>query len=200
MTTDPETLAVYQARADEYASCFTTEKPDRALLEFMAALPTGACVLDLGCGPGGAAVKLMAAGVEVEAMDATQAMVDIAASHGVNARLGTFDDMNAVARYDGIWANFSLLHAPRAALPRHIAAIRTALKPGGHFHIGMKLGDGEKRDHLGRKYTFVSREEIIELLATEGMEPVWENSFVEKGMAGTADPGITLLAKVSGND
>ena len=200
MTADSETLAVYQARAAEYAACFASEAPDRALSKFMAALPPGGPVLDLGCGPGGAAVALMAAGFDVEAMDAAQAMVDIAVSHGVRAGLGTFEDVTATARYDGVWANFSLLHAPRAALPRHIAAIRRALKPGGHFHIGMKLGQGETRDRLGRKYTFVTREELGDLLAGAGMVPVWENSFVEKGLAGTNDPGITLLARASADD
>lgn len=197
MTSDAETLKVYEDRAQDYATCFTSDKPDRALLQFLQAMPKGGRVFDLGCGPGNAALTMMNAGLQVEALDATPAMVALARDQGVDARLGTFDDLKADARYDGVWANFSLLHAPRADLPRHLAAIRKALKPGGHFHIGMKLGDGEKRDHLGRKYTFVTRDELGSLLSGVGMTPVWENSFVEKGLAGTADPGITLLARVN---
>jgi SAM-dependent methyltransferase len=96
-------------------------------------------------------------------------MVQMAAQHvGVTAWQATFDDIDASDTYDGIWANFSLLHAPRSDMPRHLAALHKALKPGGVFFIGLKLGAGEARDKIGRLYTYYSQEELDKLLQDAG--------------------------------
>ena len=58
MTVDPETIAVYDARARDYADMFDTENSGRHLRAFRETLPDGARVLDLGCGPGNTAAIL----------------------------------------------------------------------------------------------------------------------------------------------
>ncbi|MCR8824956.1 class I SAM-dependent methyltransferase [Pseudosulfitobacter koreensis] len=161
---DKATLDVYAAQAGEYAAMNDREDPQ--LTDFMAALGKGR-VLDLGCGPGRAAGRMAQAGFDVVAMDAVPEMVAMAAKHpGVTARLGTFD--NITGTYDGIWANFSLLHAPRADMPRHLATIKAALRSGGLFHIGMKLGTGSARDSIGRLYTYYTEAELTGLLTDAG--------------------------------
>ena len=51
---------------------------------------------------------MLDAGFVVDAVDASDAMVRVAAQvNNVTVRLGTFDDITQVADYDGIWANFS---------------------------------------------------------------------------------------------
>ncbi|MCV6592465.1 MAG: class I SAM-dependent methyltransferase, partial [Silicimonas sp.] len=72
---DRETLDVYDQRAAEYATHFTADGASKHLSAFIAALPEGARVLDLGCGPGTAARKMAAAGLKVEAWDASAEMV-----------------------------------------------------------------------------------------------------------------------------
>jgi hypothetical protein len=114
--------------------------------------------------------------------------------NGVTARQGTFDDLDAVDAYDGVWANFSLLHAPREKLPLHLAAIVRALRAGGVFHIGMKTGAGTTRDHLERKYTFVSETELRDLLTDAGLEIVAQDVGHEVGLAGTDDWWIVVTA------
>ncbi len=198
MSVDKRTIAVYRDRAAEYVSRFGDEDaPSASLQRFAGALPPGGRILDLGCGPGTSAVHFAAQGFEVEAIDATQEMVDIARQRGVAARLGTFDDLDADTEYDGVWANFSLLHAPRADLPRHFAAIARALKPGGALHVGMKLGDGAARDRLDRLYTYVTRDELAGLLTNAGFVLVAEKTFEEAGLAGPVEPGIVMLARRS---
>ncbi len=196
MTADRRTIAVYDAKAGDYANRFAQGKPDRHLQAFMAMLPEGARVLDLGCGPANASAFLRAAGMRPDPVDASPAMVALANErHDIGARLATFDDIDAVAEYDGVWANFSLLHADRADLPRHLAALHRALKPGGHFHIGMKTGTGAARDALDRFYTFVTRDELMELVRDAGFTVVSEHEGVERGLAGTLDPFLILLAR-----
>ena len=138
---------------------------------------------------------MAAAGLIVEATDACPEMVALADAHeGVAARVASFDDISGTVEYDGIWANFSLLHAPRADLPRHLAALRRALKPGGRFHIGMKTGTGEERDSLGRHYTYVTAEELQQLLIEAGFTPLSSSTGRDVGLSGEVSDWVTIAA------
>lgn len=194
---DTETMAFYDRAATDYADRFKgTGRPDQDLLAFMDALTPGATVLDLGCGPGQAAALLARAGFAVEATDASAGMVRTARErYGVEARQATFDDLDAEGRFDGIWANFCLLHAARTAFPGHLARIYRALKPGGVLHLGMKTGTGEARDKLGRFYTFYTAGELTGHLVAAGFEVTGTREFESPGMAGDLSPGIAILAR-----
>ncbi|MEP3345834.1 MAG: class I SAM-dependent methyltransferase [Litoreibacter sp.] len=163
---DKETLAVYAAKAEDYANLVSHTAPDDDLRAFLDLVATGGRVLDLGCGPGNSARMMQDAGLVVDASDASPEMIAIAkARHNIDARLESFDDLTARDCYDGIWANFSLLHAPRADMPRHLRSIHRALKSRGVLHLGLKTGDTEGRDEVGRFYTYYSETEIRGLLS-----------------------------------
>ena len=194
--TDARTIGVYDARAADYAQ-LDLGQPRPSLRAFIAAMPQGGLVCDLGCGPGISAFHMQAAGLRVDALDASAAMVDIARARGVPACIATFDDLDGEACYDGVWANFSLLHAAPDDLPRHIAAIARALLPGGLLHIAMKTGTGCRRDALDRLYTYVTQEDLTALLTEAGLTPVSVRSGVDKGLAGTDDPFIVIQARTT---
>jgi hypothetical protein len=139
---------------------------------------------------------MAAAGHSVLATDASAEMIRIAEGlPGVVTRQESFDDIAGDAIYDGVWANFSLLHADRSDIPRHLADIARALKPGGLFHIGMKLGSGMARDGIGRRYTYVSEDELRGLLQKAGLTPLRRWDGVDPGLAGTHDPWIAMQAR-----
>lgn len=191
MGADPETLAVYDARSGDYArmaSAWATPGLDA----FVSALPRPGHVLDLGCGPGLDARAMIDAGLAVDAVDASAAMVKAAREIGVPARQATFDEIDATAAYDGIWANFSLLHAPRSAFSDHLAALARALKPAGLLHIGMKLGQGEGRDALGRFYTYYDEDDLVRHLTMSGFTPRARFKGMGKGLSGEQSPWIWL--------
>ncbi len=189
---DPETLSVYARKAAEYAQRFgANRKSDEPRDTFIALVAPGGRVLDLGCGPGTSAAALAHAGLSVEAWDAVPEMVALAGQHeGVTAKQAVFSDLHAQKRYHGIWANFSLLHAPLANLPTHLAAISTALKPGGIFHIGMKTGEGEARDALGRRYSYVEPDHLRSLLREAGLEPTQNWTGQSPGLDGVDAPWV----------
>lgn len=189
---DPKTLAAYQTRAAAYAALGVTPTQEMALQRFMAALPQQSYILDLGCGPGLHARAMLDQGHRVDAIDATQAFVDTARSAGVSARLATFDDITARATYNGIWASFSLLHAPRTQVPDYVKALARALKPGGVFFLGMKTGTGEDRDDIGRHYCYFTPTELEAMLRDAGLTVTARVDGREPGFAGTIDP-FTLL-------
>ena len=194
---DQQTIAVYDLRADEYAKAFTKAETAPALLRFIDRLPKQARVLDLGCGPGTHAAIMTANGFEVTATDASAAMVELARSRSkADVRQAEFGDLSDEQIYNAVWANFSLLHAPRSAFPVHLKQIAAALKAKGIFHIGMKTGEGERRDHLGRIYTFYSPEELRGLLQVAGFVVLEENTGEGVGLAGTIDPWIEIVAQL----
>lgn len=193
---DPQTLAIYSARASDYSEIHHGDDTDRRLSAFIALLPDGGTALDLGCGPGWAAARMRDAGLKVTAMDACPEMAEVAAArHGLQVRVAPFTALDEVAAYDGVWAHFSLLHAPRASLPDHFAALHRALRPGGHLLVAMKLGTGEGRDRLGRLYTYVGADELRGLLRTAGFTVTAEEIARTMGFDGTPGESAFLTAR-----
>ena len=190
---DEATVAVYQARVADYVRM--VGPPDADIRAFAEALGPGGRALDLGCGPGTAAARMVALGLELEAWDATPAMVETARAAGVDARVALFEDLDAEGAFDGIWASFSLLHAPKADLPGLLARVGRALRPGGTLYLGMKTGTGERRDGLGRFYAFWTVEELTRLLAGAGMTVTAIREGEEAGLAGSVDPFAILWAR-----
>lgn len=193
---DKSTLDVYDQRASDYATHFGSTKPSKSLTRFMDYLPKGAKVLDLGCGPGDSAALMRDAGFVVDAVDASAGMIEQANTrYDLKATQATFDDLDAIDAYDGIWANFSLLHARKADFPRYLTAIHTALVSGGIFHIGTKLktDQGEARDGIGRFYSYYETDELMAHLDTAGFTPVQTDTGKEVGLSGSNDPFILVL-------
>ena len=169
MTSDLKTLQVYETQSSKYLENVTKEHPSKTLKYFAANLPKKSNVLDYGCGPGLSAEYLANLGHSVIAFDASPNMLELVPKHErIKSYQATFDAFSENGIFDGIWASFSLLHAKRRDFPRLLTSIKRALKPDGLFSIGLKLGTGEKRDKLGRRYTFVSQNELDQLLKSSG--------------------------------
>lgn len=191
--TDDRTVEVYNAKAEDYNQMTQNSAEAQALTEFITAIPINGYVLDLGCGPGKSSALMREQGLRVDAVDASPAMVKLANnSFNLNARLGTFNDLESFDEYDGVWANFSLLHATATEFPQILRSIHAALKPDGLLHLGMKTGTGAKRDHLGRFYTYYSRDELDEHLNQVGFRIQAARTGTDPGLAGTNDPWVTL--------
>lgn len=190
---DKRTIATYDAKAADYADLVASDAPDSTLQDFIDLMPAGGHVLDLGCGPGAASAHMRAAGLIPDPVDASQGMIALAKEKfGLNARLATFDDIGGDKIYDGVWANFSLLHAARKDLPRYFKTLFAATKPGGVIHVGMKTGEGVERDRINRLYTYVSVEELNRLLADTGYQVTHTKEGMERGLAGTLDPFVIM--------
>lgn len=195
MSTDPATIQVYDERAQEYASVTADHIETPLLRAFIAAVPPGGRVLDLGCGPGLFAQAMQQAGLDVDATDASAQMVALANQQpDVTAQHASFADLSDKGAYDGVWANFSLLHAPRAEMPDHLARIHAALKPGGQFHLSVKTGSGNVRDRLGRFYTYYTPEELCGLLQTTGFTVTKITHGRDKGLDGSLSDWISVAS------
>lgn len=193
---DRETMAAYAAHVERYRKLVTAQGGNRRLSGFMARLQPGDAVLDLGCGVGDSAARMRDAGIEVSCMDASPDMAAMALEiHGIEVRQLSFDELEDDGLYDGVWASFSLLHAPRAAMPENLSRIHRALKKGGILYLGLKIGDHEARDSAGRFYAYFGEEEMKEHLSIAGFTTLEVEIDTITGMLGSPEPCIHITAK-----
>lgn len=157
---DPQTLEYYQRDAKTYAA-HRGPIDFPPLMRFVESLPNNAKVLELGCGGGQDASILLKAGMDVTVTDGCPAMAELAARNLDRPVLVLrFDEIDAVAAYDAVWANACLLHAPAGALPAILGRIHRALRPEGLFCATFKGGESGARDTLGRYFNFMSAESL----------------------------------------
>jgi SAM-dependent methyltransferase len=91
----------------------------------------GERILDLGCGDGILAEKIVAAGAAVVAVDAAPDLIAAAKTRGVDARLMDGQRLPFNSEFDAVFSN-AALHWMRDA-DAVIAGVKRALKPGGRF-------------------------------------------------------------------
>jgi SAM-dependent methyltransferase len=166
---DDDTLQFYRRNAEAYAGW--AKAPSSRLKGFLALLPPGGSILELGCGAGNHSAEMLAAGFNLRATDGSPEMAGIASKrlgHPVEAML--FDELDEHEAYDGIWASACLLHVPREELAGILVRIHRALKFDGLFYASYKVGEGDGRDSLGRYYNYASPEW---LQATYGAAGPW---------------------------
>ena len=174
---DKDTLRFYRSNAEAYAE--REIAGHTRLSRFLALLPLGAKVLELGCGAGAASAEMIERGFDVEPTDGSPEMA-AEASRRLGRPVATllFHDLDEVETYDGVWANACLLHVPRAELAHVLALIWRALKSGGYFYASFKTGDADGRDTLNRYYNYPSPEW---LRATYFEAGSWSSFSIETG-------------------
>ena len=192
MSTDPDTIAFYQARAPHWVF-HSGAAHSHQLDAFLARLPAGARVLELGCGGGRDADHMRRRGCVVDATDAAPAIVRRAnEAFALGARVMAFHELEARAAYHGIWAHASLLHCPRASLPDVLARIARALVPGGWHFASFKLGSAEGRDRLGRLHNFPAPEWLIAAYRAAGLVIAAQEIYAAPSSDGTHPDWIDL--------
>ncbi|MCK1395944.1 class I SAM-dependent methyltransferase [Bradyrhizobium sp. 1] len=177
---DETTLQFYRENAEAYAGW--AKAPSTRLRGFLALLPSGASILELGCGAGNHSAVMLAEGFSVRATDGSPEMAEIASrrlGHPVEAM--RFDELDARDAHDGVWASACLLHVPRDELAGILQRIHRALRPSGVFYASYKMGENDGRDSLGRYYSYVSPEWLEATYASAGawLELTSETSVIQ---------------------
>jgi len=142
----------YDRMAEQYLATKDPQDPlALAALEDLAShLPSGAAVLDLGCGAGVPVTRWLAdRGFAVTGVDVSTRQLELARK---NVPEGTFlkADMTEMAfapeNFDAVVAFHSIIHVPRAEHPALLESIHRWLKPGGVFLATMTVSDFEGRE------------------------------------------------------
>ena len=113
-----------------------------ALLDAIEGAPPFS-ILDFGCGPGRDLAYFKSLGHAPVGLDGSARFVEMARAHAGCEVL--HQDFLALAlpanRFDGIFANASLFHVPRAELARVLVELHDALKPRGVLFTSNPRGD-----------------------------------------------------------
>ncbi len=180
---DAATIAFYDREAPGY-TLSGAQGPHRHLDAFLDTLTQGANILELGCGAGRDAARMIERGFFVDMTDASAGMANKARERtGQDVRLLRFDELAAQDAYDAVWAHASLHHQPLDGLADVLSRIFRAMRAGGGFFANYKLGDGDARDSLGRLYCFPSRQHLLDLYEDAG----WHIEIAEDYRAGGFD-------------
>lgn len=140
----------FDAIGDRYDEAFPHKEGQVQAADWLAKrLPSGARVLDLGCGTGLPTARQLAdAGCQVVGVDLSEGMVELARRNVPEAEFHRADiaDLRAggpldLGRFDAVAAFFSLLMLPRAEIPLALSTIHRLLKPGGLLVLSMVEAD-----------------------------------------------------------
>jgi SAM-dependent methyltransferase len=175
---DEDTLQFYRLNAEAYARREITSRRTR-LDKFLADLPPGAAILELGCGAGSDSADMLAGGFDVTPSDGSPELAELASRRlGRPVKTLLFHELAELEAYHGVWANACLLHVPRAELAQVLTLIFRALKPGGAFYASYKTGDGDGRDTLNRYYNYPTADWLRATYAEAGD---WREMSIESG-------------------
>ncbi|GAA2842262.1 class I SAM-dependent methyltransferase [Nonomuraea rubra] len=103
-------------------------------------------LLEVGAGTGQDSLCFQENGLEVVAVDLSPAMVAHCRKKGLDARVMDFLGLDfAPGSFDAVYAFNCLLHVPNSDFPAVLDTIRTLMRPGGLFYVGV-YGGGSLRD------------------------------------------------------
>lgn len=181
---DHNTIDYYNTNAHSFASSTRPVDFTQTQDKFLNLLPQTASILDFGCGSGRDTKYFLDAGMHVDATDGSEELCRLASEYtGIPVRQVLFEELDAKAQYDGIWACSSILHLSQESLKDVLRKMIAALKENGIIYTSFKYGtfEGERN---GRFFTDFTEETFQEFVAdVDGIriEEMWITGDVRPG-------------------
>lgn len=178
------TLNYYNTNATSFVSSTRSVDFTQTQDRFLRLLPSAAAILDFGCGSGRDTKYFLDAGMQVDATDGSEELCRLASEYtGIPVRQMLFEELDAKAQYDGIWACSSILHLSQESLKDVLKKMIAALKEHGIIYTSFKYGtfEGERN---GRFFTDFTEETFREFVAdVDGIriEETWITGDVRPG-------------------
>lgn len=178
------TLNYYNTNAYSFVSSTLSVDFSQTQDKFLHLLPSAAAILDFGCGSGRDTKYFLDAGMQVDATDGSEELCRLASEYtGIPVRQMLFEELDAKAQYDGIWACSSILHLSQESLKDVLKKMIAALKEHGIIYTSFKYGtfEGERN---GRFFTDFTEETFREFVAdVDGIriEEMWITGDVRPG-------------------
>jgi len=176
-----KTIDYYNKHAEEFTASTFEVDMESLYQPFLAELPGGTRILDVGCGSGRDTLAFKNKGYYVDAIDYSEELVKKATRlTGIPVKLESFYEIDADEAYDGIWACASLLHCERSRLKEVIGKLLRALKPNGVLYMSFKYGNND-REKEGRQFTNLNEAQAEILLGQlENVQQIQQWITVDK--------------------
>lgn len=138
------TLSYYNQNAEQFVSGTVSVDFSETQNRFINQLPSGATILDFGCGSGRDTKYFIDQGFKVEATDGSEELCKKASKYtGIEVKCMLFQELDEHKKYDGIWACSSILHLPKAELKPVLVKMLEALKDDGIIYTSFKYSEFE---------------------------------------------------------
>lgn len=150
MDPSDQTIETYRQNFDRYVARTGTEPLGefKDLLDFFASqLPTGGSILEIGSASGRDARYLTFKGFKVLCTDVIPEALRRLALEGFETEEYDFRNVpssNWIEKFDGVFANAVLLHAPQDIFESALGNIARVLKKGGIAAFSLKTGVSEE--------------------------------------------------------
>ena len=177
------TLSWYRDNAIQYAEETRNSLVLDALWEFLSRMKEGGTILDYGSGSGRDSAYFINKGFSVDSLDGSAEMKAQAERlFGIKVKLASFLSLEEKDKYDGIWAQASILHLEEHDLRVALTLIERALKRDGVFYSSFRKGEGDGYEN-GRWYTNMTERRFLSFLpASLYVEKIWESQDVRPGV------------------
>ncbi|WAR43558.1 class I SAM-dependent methyltransferase [Methylomonas rapida] len=160
------TLDFYNTQAPQYVAETVDLDVSNIRNLFLNHIPEGGHILDLGCGSGRDSRFFLAHGCSITAVDASDELANLASEFiGQPVENLSFQEIDYLEAFDGIWACASLLHCPKSAMGGVMQRMTKALKPNGIIYMSFKYGTDERIDERGRFFNDYTEASMSKLLA-----------------------------------
>jgi 2-polyprenyl-3-methyl-5-hydroxy-6-metoxy-1,4-benzoquinol methylase len=159
-----ETLSFYRANALQYFTDTIGLNTGKLRDRFLALVPPGSHIVDLGCGSGRDSQHFLSLGFRVTAIDACQELASLAEKAiGQPVIVERIESVVLEEPADGIWACASLLHVRRRDLSLVLCNLSRSLKIGGVLYASFKHGKSERLEGQ-RLMTDLNEEGVMALV------------------------------------
>ena len=177
------TLSWYRENAIQYAEETRNSLVLDALWEFLSRIKEGGTILDYGSGSGRDSAYFINKGFSVDSLDGSAEMKAQAERlFGIKVKLASFLSLEEKDKYDGIWAQASILHLEEHDLRVALTLIERALKRDGVFYSSFRKGEEDGYEN-GRWYTNMTERRFLSFLPAKlYVEKIWESQDVRPGV------------------
>lgn len=177
------TLSWYRENAIQYAEETRNSLVLDALWEFLSRMKEGGTILDYGSGSGRDSAYFINKGFSVDSLDGSAEMKAQAERlFGIKVKLSSFLSLEEKDKYDGIWAQASILHLEEHDLRVALTLIERAMKRDGVFYSSFRKGEGDGYEN-GRWFTNMTERRFLSFLpASLYVEKIWESQDVRPGV------------------
>lgn len=190
----------YNIIAQQWAMSRNQSFVSRLIVEFADSLPSGAKIMEVGCGNGFLTRYLSERGFTVTGIDAADEMIRLVSERKLpRTTLETIDffDYMTQEKFDGILASDCFFHFPRSKQRGIYSRASDLLKSGGYLLFTHGDGDNEHTDEMMGEnfyYSCLPKDEVMRLLEDASLEVIYAHTdFVERD----ADKALVALARKS---
>lgn len=161
-----KTIDYYNSNAAQYFSNTVRADISECCDRFLKYVVPRGRIIDIGAGSGRDIKYFKDKGYVVEGIDASEKMCWLATAYsGIEVTCERIQDWYPQEKYDGIWANASLLHLVLDEIEEFVCRASGYLKPNGVFYISMKKGIQTGCDNNGRFFTDFSEEKVQQIVS-----------------------------------